>query len=125
MHRDTSVDIATGLRARQARSRSSIPGSVKNFLFTITSRPVLGPTAPPIRLVQGPVSLDAKRQGREADKFYLVLRLRILELYLRSPIRLHWAVLNKLSSGINLPLPYPQLFAVKFERHVIYSRHRS
>jgi len=37
------------------------------FLFTTTSRPVLGPTQPPIQWVPGALSLEVKRSGREAD----------------------------------------------------------
>jgi hypothetical protein len=37
------------------------------FLFTTASRPVLGPTQPPIQLVRGALSLGVKRPGREAD----------------------------------------------------------
>jgi hypothetical protein len=38
------------------------------FLFTTVSRTVLGPTQPPIQLVQGALSLGVKRPGREADE---------------------------------------------------------
>jgi hypothetical protein len=41
---------------------SSSPGRVKNFHFSISSRPALGSTQPPIKWVPG-----VKRQGREAD----------------------------------------------------------
>jgi len=37
------------------------------FLFTTTSRIVLGPTQPPIQWVQGDLSLGVKQPGREAD----------------------------------------------------------
>jgi hypothetical protein len=37
------------------------------FFSTITSRPALGPTQPPIQWVPGALSLEVKRQGREAD----------------------------------------------------------
>jgi hypothetical protein len=37
------------------------------FLFTIASRPALGPTQPPIQWVPGALSLGVKRPGREAD----------------------------------------------------------
>jgi hypothetical protein len=36
------------------------------FLFSITSRPALGPTQPPIQLVSGAVSPGVKQQRREA-----------------------------------------------------------
>jgi hypothetical protein len=37
------------------------------ILFTIVSRPALGPTQPPIQWVQGALSLGVKLLGREAD----------------------------------------------------------
>jgi hypothetical protein len=37
------------------------------ILFTTASRPALGPTQPPIQLVQGTLSLGVKRPKREAD----------------------------------------------------------
>jgi hypothetical protein len=37
------------------------------FLFTTTSRPVLGRTEPPIRWLPGALSLRVKRPAREAD----------------------------------------------------------
>jgi hypothetical protein len=48
-------------------SRGSIPGRGKIFLFSIASRPPLGPTEPPIQWVSGAVSSGVKRQGREAE----------------------------------------------------------
>jgi hypothetical protein len=61
---DSSVGIATGYGLD---SRGSIPGRVKNFLFSIAVSPALGPTQPPIQWVPGAVSLGVKLQGREAD----------------------------------------------------------
>jgi hypothetical protein len=37
------------------------------FLLTTGSRPALGPNQPPIQWVPGALSLEVKRQGREAD----------------------------------------------------------
>jgi hypothetical protein len=45
----------------------SSPGGVKNFLFYTSSRPTLGSTQPPIKLVPGALSPGVKRQGFEAD----------------------------------------------------------
>jgi hypothetical protein len=56
------------LRPGRPRGRSSSPGRVKIFLFSTASRPVLGPTQPPIQWVPGAVPPGVKRQGREADR---------------------------------------------------------
>jgi hypothetical protein len=50
--RDSSVGIATGYQ----RGGSSSPGRVKNFNFSISSRPALGSTEPPIKWVPGSLS---------------------------------------------------------------------
>jgi hypothetical protein len=50
------------LRAGRLWGRSSSPGRVKNFLFSMSSSPALGLTQPPIQWVPG-----VKRPGREAD----------------------------------------------------------
>jgi hypothetical protein len=38
--------------------RSSSPGRVKNFLFSMSSRPALGSTQPPIQWVPGALSRE-------------------------------------------------------------------
>jgi hypothetical protein len=48
-------------------SRGWIPGRDKAFLFSTTSRPVLGPTQPLIQWVLGALFLGVKRSGREAE----------------------------------------------------------
>jgi hypothetical protein len=40
---------------------------MKHFLFSMSSRPVLEPTQPPIQWVPGAVSPGVKRPGREGD----------------------------------------------------------
>jgi hypothetical protein len=50
------------LRTGRPRGRSSSPGRVKNFLFSTSSRPALGPTQPPFQWV--PVE---RRPEREVD----------------------------------------------------------
>jgi hypothetical protein len=55
------------LQARGPRDRRSSPGTVKNFLLSTWSRPVLGSSQPPIQWVPGTLSPRVKRQGREAD----------------------------------------------------------
>jgi hypothetical protein len=54
-------------RAGRPRCRSSSPGRVKDFHFSISSRPPLRPTQPPIEWVPGALSPGVKRSGREAD----------------------------------------------------------
>jgi hypothetical protein len=57
--RDSSVGSVAGY---WLECPGSIPGQCTIFLFSIASRPVLGPTQPPIRCVPG-----GKWQEREAD----------------------------------------------------------
>jgi hypothetical protein len=47
--------------------QGSSPNRDKIFLFSIASRPALGPTQPPIQWVPGTLSQGVKRLGREAD----------------------------------------------------------
>jgi hypothetical protein len=54
------------LRAGRPKGPSSCPGRVKNFLFSMSSRPALWPTQPPIQWVPGALSPVAQRPGREA-----------------------------------------------------------
>jgi hypothetical protein len=44
-----------------------IPAGMGIFLFHTVSKPVLGPTKPPIQWVLQALSLGVKRPGREAD----------------------------------------------------------
>jgi hypothetical protein len=55
------------LRDGQLRGRSSSPGRVKNFHFSKSSRPALGPTQPPIQWVPEDLSPGVKGPGCEAD----------------------------------------------------------
>jgi hypothetical protein len=55
------------LRAGRPRGRSSSPGAGKNFHFSMSSRPTMGPTQPPIEWVPGAISPGVKRPGSEAD----------------------------------------------------------
>jgi hypothetical protein len=76
-------------------------------LVSITSRPALGPTQLSIQWVPRAVSLGQSGRGvKLITHLYLVLRLRMvaLHVYIDSPMRLHGAQLNLLSSGITLLL---------------------
>jgi hypothetical protein len=55
------------IQAGRSRGRSSGPSRVKNFRYSISSRPALGSNQLPIQWVPGALSLGIKRQGREAD----------------------------------------------------------
>jgi hypothetical protein len=65
--RDSAVSTAVGLRAGRPRVQSSSPGKGKNFLPSTSSRPVLGPTQPPVQWETRALSLGVKRPRREAD----------------------------------------------------------
>jgi hypothetical protein len=53
--------------SKRAGGWGSSPGRIKNFHFSISSKPALGSTEPPIHWVPGTLSLGVKWQGREAD----------------------------------------------------------
>jgi hypothetical protein len=67
---------------------------VKNFYFSMLSRPALGSTQPPLQWVPGALSPGVKRPGREADHSNLCRGQENVDLYILSPIRLHGVVLN-------------------------------
>jgi hypothetical protein len=67
MSRDGSVGIATGYWLNDQGGGSSSPDRVKNFRFSISSRPALGYTQPPIKWLPGALPRGVMRQGREAD----------------------------------------------------------
>jgi hypothetical protein len=54
------------LLAGQLEGRSLSPGRVKNILLSTSSRPVLGPTQPPIQWVLEDLSPGVKRQGERS-----------------------------------------------------------
>jgi hypothetical protein len=64
--RDSSVGIATGY---ELDDRVGVPssGMVKNFLYSTSSTPALGPIQPPIKWVPGAPSPEVKRPGSEAN----------------------------------------------------------
>jgi hypothetical protein len=66
--RDNADGIATGNGLRRQRGGSSNPSKVKNFLFSMSSRLVLGPAQPPIQWVPVALSPRVKRPGHEADR---------------------------------------------------------
>jgi hypothetical protein len=64
--RDSAVGIATGYGLDGLRVRVRVLVG-HNFLSSTSSRPVLGPTQPPVQWLPGALSLGVKRPGREAD----------------------------------------------------------
>jgi hypothetical protein len=79
--------------------RGSILGKGKIFLLSIASTPGLGSTQPPVQWVPKALCPGVKRPELEADHFYLVLRSRMVDLYLHSSRCLHDIVLNYLSTA--------------------------
>jgi hypothetical protein len=61
-----SVD-SDWLCAERPRGRNSSPGRVKNFHFSISSRPFLGPAQSPFQCVPGALSLEVMLPELEAD----------------------------------------------------------
>jgi hypothetical protein len=93
------------LRAGWPRSRSSSPGKVKNFPFATASRPVLGPTQPPIHWVLVFISPGINRPGNEAGRSpqtacHLISRWYLARLILR-PWRFRWYVHPKRRLTLN------------------------
>jgi hypothetical protein len=98
-----------GLRAGRLRGRSLSLGRVKDFHFSMLSRPVLGPTQPPIRWVPWAHYPRVKWLGCKADHTplqQLELRSRKHRSIHPLPIWLHGIVHSYLKTGTPLPLPY-------------------
>jgi hypothetical protein len=82
-----SVGIASSLWAEQ-QGFDSWQGQ-KIFLFFVASGLALGPTQSPIQWVPGALSLGVKQLGMKlTTRPHLVPRLRMVELYLHSLMRL-------------------------------------
>jgi hypothetical protein len=63
--RDCAVDIATAYGLDDGGVRVRFP--IRSRLYSMSSRPALGPTQRPIQWVPGAPSLGVKRLGRNAD----------------------------------------------------------
>jgi hypothetical protein len=97
---------------------------LRGFIFSIASRPVLGPTQPP-------VSAEVKRPVREADQSFLqVPRSRMVELYFHFPVCHPGIVINQLPAcqsalqpWVNLGLLYNQSPpGVRFVNKIVFYR---
>jgi hypothetical protein len=95
------------LRTGQPRYRSSSPGRVKHFCFSISSRPALGLTS---FLFKGYWGLFPRGKAAAAWSWPLTSNYcrgkKKRGSYIHSPIHLHGVVLNWLSTGTTLTLPY-------------------
>jgi hypothetical protein len=67
MGRDSAFGITAGYGLDDREVGVRVPVGGKNFQFSISSKPALGPTQPPIQWVLGNLSPGVKRPGREAD----------------------------------------------------------
>jgi hypothetical protein len=65
--RYSAVGMTTGYGHDHGGVGVRVPVWSRIFLFSTSSRPVLGPTQSPIRWVPGALSPEVKRMGREAD----------------------------------------------------------
>jgi hypothetical protein len=61
--RSSAVGIVTVCRTGQPRGRSSSAGMVKDFHFSISSKPALGPSKAPIECVRELFPRGVKRPG--------------------------------------------------------------
>jgi hypothetical protein len=107
---DSAVGIATGYGLDGRGIGVRVPVAAKYFL-SASSTTVLGPTQPPVQWVLGALSPGVKRPGREADHS-TPTSAEVNWIYTPTPpIRFHGVILNYLSTGKTLPLPYlPHLF---------------
>jgi hypothetical protein len=62
---DTAVGVATGYVLDDRGVGVQVPAGSR--IFSTSSRPVLGPTQPPIQWVLGPLYPGVMRPGRQAD----------------------------------------------------------
>jgi hypothetical protein len=81
------------------------PGGESFFIFSTASIPALGPTQVPIQWVSRAVPPpEVTRLEHEADhSSHLLQGLRMMQLYVHSPMCFHGVVLNELSTRTTLP----------------------
>jgi hypothetical protein len=86
----TGPGIRQSVELRARRPEFDSRQGQEIFLYSTMFRPALGPTQPPIQWLPGFLSPGVKL----TTNLHLVLRSRMVELYLHSPIRLHSIVLK-------------------------------
>jgi hypothetical protein len=86
--RDSAVGIETGYGLNDQGVGVKSPGAGKNFHFSMSSKPALGPTQPPIQWVPG-----VKRPGREADHSPPT-SAEVKKTWIYTSTRLHGVLLN-------------------------------
>jgi hypothetical protein len=74
------------LRTGRPRGRISSPGRFKHFPFSASSRPALGSTQPPFRLVPGGFYPGVKQLGREADQCPSSAEVKKIRIYISTPL---------------------------------------
>jgi hypothetical protein len=79
------VGIATSYWLDDRGVGVASPGGVKYVLFSTSSRPLLGPTQPPIQWVAGNISPELKRQGLEADHSPPASKVKKMWIYISTP----------------------------------------
>jgi hypothetical protein len=121
MYRDSEVGTSTsyGLECRRIGAR--VPVRVRFFPST-SSKPILGPTLPPIQWIPEALSSAFKWSSREADHSTPISAevKKNVDLYIHSPILLHSVVHNSLSTGTTSPsqrLTFHQLREAKQRNH--------
>jgi hypothetical protein len=83
---DSAVGIATGYWLDDRGVGVRVPVGVKNFYFSMSSRPALGPTKPPIEWVPEALSPGVKRRSREADHSPLAsAEVKKMRIYTSTP----------------------------------------
>jgi hypothetical protein len=94
---DSPLGIETG---HKLDGPHSVPGKAKIFLFSIVSKPALGPTNPPIQWVPGAIPRRQSDRGEKLTiRLHPVSRPGMVELHLHSPMGLHSKVFNYLRIG--------------------------
>jgi hypothetical protein len=114
----TATDYGPG----RPRGRCSSPGTVKNFLFSTSSRPALGLTQPPIRWVPEALSPGYSDRGVNlTTRLHLMKKSRAAELYLHSCSHLHSMAFNLLRPQATSSLLYVKKKAFGQKAKAVFS----